>query len=135
MTDINVGAISEALNNKLDRNGLNAGNPCAVVIKTFVDGTSGYRIWSDGYCEQWGKSVFNSIGPGVDFTNNISLIKSYNSTNYSILANINATSGGGSHTVSSKNQAENGFGLVGINRNTGASISGVICWQTSGYIR
>ncbi len=47
------------------------------VTETYVNGVSGYRVWSDGYCEQWGNSGTSS---GVTIT----LLKSYGNTNYNI---------------------------------------------------
>lgn len=32
--------------------------PKAYITETWVSGTSGYRIWSDGFIEQWGKSIY-----------------------------------------------------------------------------
>ena len=43
---IDAGRIGEVLANKQDK--------CIHIIDTYVNGTSGYRIWSDGYCVQWG---------------------------------------------------------------------------------
>lgn len=43
---------------------------------TYVNGTSGYRIWSDGYCEQWGFLSGNDVS--------VTLIKKYKNTNYEI---------------------------------------------------
>lgn len=48
----------------------------ATVVETYVNGSSGYRIWSDGYCEQWGLvSQWNiSVGPVT-----VDLLKKYKS--------------------------------------------------------
>lgn len=32
-----------------------SGKPKAYVTETWVSGTSGYRIWNDGFIEQWGR--------------------------------------------------------------------------------
>ena len=53
-----------------------------VTIKdTFVDGTSGYRIWTDGYCEQWG--YIARTGNYVTIT----FLKAFKDTNYNIACN------------------------------------------------
>lgn len=57
--------------------------PARFVIETWVDGTEGYRIWSDGYCEQWG---FISV-PSADTICTLHL--AFRDTNY------NVTLGGG----------------------------------------
>ena len=49
------------------------------IIKTYKNGASGYRIYSDGYCEQWGVVPY---GTDVDYTG--TLLKSYSNTNYQI---------------------------------------------------
>lgn len=49
-----------------------------VIIKTFVDGTSGYRIWSDGYCEQWGITSLAT-------ENTVSLTKTFLNNNYLVI--------------------------------------------------
>lgn len=52
--------------------------PENIYIKTTYDGgTSGYRIWSDGYCEQWGLA---NAG-----TTSITFAKTFKDTNYNIL--------------------------------------------------
>lgn len=43
------------------------------IIETYINGSSGYRIWSDDYCVQWGN------GTGA-----ITLLKAYKDTNYSV---------------------------------------------------
>lgn len=47
------------------------------IVETYVNGTSGYRVWSDGYCEQWGRVVNNA-----DVANTVTFIKPYKDTNY-----------------------------------------------------
>ena len=62
MSDINIGAILEALNNKIDRDGHNAQSPCAVVVDkqdpTSENNYTWYRKWSDGWVEQGG--IYNA---------------------------------------------------------------------------
>ena len=54
----------------------------AVVIENYVNGTNGYRLYSDGYCEQWGVS-------GGTGNRTVNLLKSYNNTNYCIQLTTN----------------------------------------------
>lgn len=70
-TDLNT-----ALNGKVDTSSLSQVYP---VITTYVSGSSGYRIWADGYCEQWG---FLSRNAQERVT--VNLLKTYNSTTYSV---------------------------------------------------
>lgn len=50
------------------------------LVQSYVNGTSGYRVYSDGWCEQWGKSNRTS---GQE---TITLTKAYNSINFTVLA-------------------------------------------------
>lgn len=53
-----------------------------ITIKdTFVDGTSGYRIWTDGYCEQWGYIARTGNYATITF------LKAFKDTNYNIACN------------------------------------------------
>jgi len=51
------------------------------VTETYTNGTSGYRVWSDGYCEQWGRSTVNTTDTDIVF------LKEFANTDYTI--NIN----------------------------------------------
>ena len=48
------------------------------IVETYVNGTSWYRVYSDGWCEQGG----HNTNPAIS---NINLLKSYNDTNYTIV--------------------------------------------------
>jgi hypothetical protein len=50
------------------------------LVQSYVNGTSGYRVYSDGWCEQWGKS--NSTSGQKTIT----LTKAYNSINFTVWA-------------------------------------------------
>ena len=50
------------------------------LVQSYVNGTSGYRVYSDGWCEQWGQSNRTS---GQE---TITLTKAYNSINFTVLA-------------------------------------------------
>lgn len=58
MTDINIGQITEALNDKMDRDAHNVQSPSAVVIEkqdpTAANNYTWYRKYSDGWVEQGG---------------------------------------------------------------------------------
>lgn len=54
--------------------------PKAYVTETHVSGTQGYRIWSDGFIEQWGKVTVS----GEDRDNTLTLQKPFKDTNYNI---------------------------------------------------
>lgn len=54
--------------------------PKAYVTKTHVSGTQGYRVWSDGFIEQWGKVTVS----GEDTNNTLTFQKPFKNTNYNI---------------------------------------------------
>lgn len=129
--DINVGQLSEAINNKLDIGCMNANhtttpvglntNNMPVVITTCVNGTSGYRIWADGYCEQWGKATINNT------TITVALGKTFKDTNY----NVTVSGGIGSsyYCPQCKNTSVDSFELY--NFNTAIAFN---YWKASGYL-
>ena len=49
------------------------------IIDTYVNGKSGYIVYSNGYCEQWGEVPY---GSDADYTG--TLLKSYSNTNYQV---------------------------------------------------
>jgi hypothetical protein len=96
------------------------------IVETYVNGTSWYRVYSDGWCEQGGKSNQNAGS-----THTINLLKSFKNTDYCVLATI-------AHQI--PNQSYDGFSITIINassfklftgQNTG---NGLVDWQACGYI-
>ena len=47
------------------------------ITETYVNGTSGYRVWSDGYCEQWGR-----ISVGSDASVRVTFLKPFMNASY-----------------------------------------------------
>lgn len=95
------------------------------IISSYVNGTSGYNIWSNGYCEQWG---FVSSANNT----NITLPKKYNSVNY----NLQATCSGTGYN------AEIGWGwitsqniiVITSSANAGSTRGLPVSWKTTGYL-
>lgn len=118
---INAGRIGEELGNKLSRSDV-----AAYVVKTYSNGSSWYRIYSDNWCEQGGIATL-SAGQ----TLSISLMKAYTNINYSILQSMYTTNNqdvwGYGNKVASVTTSS--FSLYNNN-----STSGNICWRSSGYI-
>ena len=100
-TDINIGALSEALNSKLDigcmnsnsttANGLNTNG-----IRTLVEVSdksllpSYYRVYSDGWCEQGGIITIPSFTTNTNFT--ITFLKNFLNTNYTVYTQLSGLS-------------------------------------------
>lgn len=54
--------------------------PKAYVTETHVSGVQGYRVWSDGFIEQWGKVTVS----GENINNTLTFQKPFKNTNYNI---------------------------------------------------
>ena len=52
----------------------------------YQNGVSGYNIWSNGYCEQWGGATGGTNNTGVIIT----LLKTYKDLNYCLVTSVNA---------------------------------------------
>lgn len=79
-TEQTAGLNSELFNNKADVDLTNCTTLATVhcVVETYVNGTSWYRIYDDGWCEQGGNIYIGSDGATV------SLLKNYINTNYNV---------------------------------------------------
>ena len=74
-----AGLNSELFNGKAD---VDTPSIQAPYIKdTYVNGTSGYNIWSNGYCEQWGRVTVGSKSSAT-----VTLLKAYSNLNYKAIA-------------------------------------------------
>lgn len=62
------------------------------LVQSYVNGTSGYRVYSDGWCEQWGRGG-NATATSAAVTVVINLLKPYKDANYMALANSGFDSG------------------------------------------
>lgn len=54
--------------------------PKAYVTETHVSGAQGYRVWSDGFIEQWGTVAV----PGEDYNKTLTFQKPFTSANFNI---------------------------------------------------
>ena len=97
------------------------------VVETFVDETSWYRVWSDGWCEQGGYLSWSG-----DWTT-VSLLKEYKNTNYITIAGGYRTDGSPYQCmISFKNWTRSSFEIWSSDDTT---YNPCICkWQASGYI-
>ena len=125
--EVDIDEIASDLNGKADVDLSNCTKPH--VVETYSSGTDWYRIWSDGWCEQGGEVTVN----GSSVSTSVTLLSSYSSTDYSILA------GGEDVSGSSVGAVEVGWGLkttsgFTIARQDGYAGSQRICWEAKGYI-
>ena len=91
----------------------------AVVVENYVSGTSWYRVWSDGWIEQGGKTA-----SGTNQT--ITLLKSFTNTNYCILTSQYYTSSSNGDYGTVKEKTKSNFTIPGY-----ASMS--YGWYACGY--
>ena len=114
---VNVARIEEAL---VDVNASSRG----YLVESYVSNLSGYRLYSDGYCEQWGE--YN----GSATTGTITLLKEYKDVeSYSIMTQVHFDNSGYGYQIGVFNKSINSFkwGSAGSNYKFN--------WQASGYIR
>ena len=100
--------------------------PC--ITETYVNGTSWYRVYSDGWCEQG----------GIQTSATVTLLKNYRDTNYTVIRNLSNTS---SNSVDVKVAWLTG--ILAITNKTTSSFNGTVetsygltsyMWQACGYI-
>lgn len=120
---IDAGRIGEQLAGKLDRNAIKA-----YITETYVNSTSGYNIYSNGYCEQWGFIPSQTRNDNLQVT----LLKEFVDTNYNLITNkwvvTNATNAVVAYSLYTKNKTTSGF-TTSIDPNITCS------WRASGYIK
>lgn len=97
------------------------------VKTTYTSGTSGYRIWSDGFCVQWGRTEERQSKPTVTF------IKRFADTNYSLtIADINQTgtdTAGVDVSPMVQQCTESGFNVSQVSQ-----ASRFTLWRACGYL-
>lgn len=96
------------------------------IVETYVNGTSWYRVWSDGWCEQGGVSSNASAGNAATVT----FLKPFKDTNYTIVGQAvesGTTLRNGSTTdILSKTANSVKIGIYGGSASNN--------WMASGYI-
>lgn len=135
---VDIDQVATDLNGKMDKDMTNMGPlPTSVidkfkealgetVIKTYVSGTSGYRIWSDGYCEQWGNVVVTDNNQPT-----VTMVKSFADLNYII--NVTAKNTNYAYVVMSVfTVTNNSFKVSCAQGWEAASATGL--WRACGYL-
>ena len=98
----------------------------AVVVQNYVNGSSWYRVWSDGWIEQGGLVVINKTNSS--FTGSVTLIKNFTNTNYTI---THSSEGTGLFIVNLNDLTTSGFTVyqTGYSSNTAENAR----WYACGY--
>ena len=101
-----------------------SGNVKASITTTYVNGTSGYRIWSDGFIEQWGRTAALT-----DATVTVTFSKAFSNTNY-LLIGMAVNAGWRVNVYSSSHTATTAILGAGAINGSG---TGNISWYAAGY--
>ena len=100
---------------------------CQVVVETYQQGTSWYRVWSDGFCIQSAYSNVSLTGGST----NISFLKTYRDAQVTVFATPVTNSSTNSYNMCSVASITNtGFALHSQN-----SVAHTQFWIAYGYIR
>ena len=91
---------------------------------TYINGASGYRIWSDGYCEQWGAVMYGSNQGYKSWS--ITLLKTFADTNYNIDVTVSWTATTDYGTAYFSNKGVSSFTMYTC------GYGGL--WKASGYL-
>lgn len=100
-----------------------ANDKVAVIVKNYCNGTSWYRVWSDGWKEQGG--FFASAANNTSHT--VTLLQSFSNTNYSVLT----TSSVSNHWATIESKAT-GSCVIRYS-DYGNTAAGAFYWHACGY--
>lgn len=132
MSDINVGAMAEALNDKMDRDAHNVQAPSAVVIEKQDPSADSnyfwYRKYSDGWVEQGG--LFTNSARLTQITFPVVMANA----DYCALSNLQYGDSGWSATVTTciAKNSRTTTGLQILCYYNSSYNTGPICWRVSG---
>jgi len=74
--EVDIDEVTTDLNGKVNKSDL---QEVQCIIETYQNGTSWYRVWSDGWCEQ---GSYYSSGIGADTYYSLTFLKPFKDTNY-----------------------------------------------------
>lgn len=119
---------ASSLNGKLNADHSNDTKP--YITETYVNGTSWYRVWSDGWCEQGG--VNTKTGSGTLVT--VNLLKTFRDTNYYVnRSNLSNSSWSGFSGYITGIQYNKTIGSFAFKADS-ANYSQGAMWEAKGYL-
>lgn len=118
-SEMDWNAWTSSLEGKLDKNHSNDTKP--YIDETYVNGTSGYIVYSNGLCEQWGRFSTGAT--------NIYFLKSYMNSDYVVTYMQNGAASATIERVGLKNLYFDRFEVNIIRANMVPA-----CWRSLGYI-
>lgn len=96
-----------------------------VCVEKYTNGASGYRIYSDGFCEQWGNVKTSA--------SQVTFLKTYRDTNYNAMATSSGTNEGGHYeNIACNNRKVNSMKIEFVA--CGNSYKYAVNYHTWGYI-
>lgn len=113
--------LQTVLDNKVNLNLDNCTKP--YVTETYINGSSWYRLWSDGWCEQGGWALTTQAS--------ITFMKSYKDTNYGVWITGTTELDGYVYLYS---KSEESFIWKDKTAGTGSGNRAPIQWRSAGYI-
>lgn len=132
MPDIDFGQLSEALNDKMDRDAHNVQSPSAVVIAkqdpTSDNDYTWYRLYSDGWVEQGGSFTGLTNGSTSWLSKSVSLPITMANTNYSIIASDCGLGSNNIHGTYNNCSSATQWEYYYFN----AAVDKIVSWQVSG---
>ena len=123
--EVDLDQVATDLNSKVNVGDL---TQCHVVVETYQNGTSWYRVYDDGWCEQGGDYTLSSNNGSIS----ISFLKPFNNTIYSILVSKQVDNNYDQSVYVPKIRTRSTTGFIGA-CNVDVSNS-LFIWQASGYI-
>lgn len=106
-----------------------------VVVETYQNDTSWYRVWSDGWCEQGGKLVINSssVAAGIYSTKSLNFMKPFvKLLSYNCQAKHDRFNTGFADDVVGK--ACTTVSVYQVNDSSNSFSNPFIIWEAKGYI-
>ena len=100
------------------------------IKEKYVNGTSWYRIYSDGWIEQGGQSIFSSVGSQI-----ITYLKTFKNTNYTLSIQSITSTGNSTSNESQRGACAKGGAVSSTTTNNCTILwaSGTYSWYACGY--
>ena len=101
------GVITNTIQPIFNENGMNE----SYLVKTYTNGSSWYRVYPDGWCEQGG--TYQGTSGGNDRSYSINLLKNYANSTYNLVGLVTSEGGSGSYinTVKVSAKTESTFDI------------------------
>lgn len=122
-TTIDVGEITDALNSKVDLPTNKTQADVDYVVESYQNGTSWYRVYKSGWCEQGGSEEF------TNYSTTVSLLKTYADTNYTLITAPYGWTNTPSEAIAGGVKSTNQFTIVST-----TSLAMTAAWRTEGYL-